>query len=148
MVNNKQFKKRTWIFIGIISISLSLIFMLNAMAKGNGINDIYFTSSTTEDKVLETMNRMTHQKIEAKEKWGFVLMSEKNIEIVYETISESHYENKEILLEIATKWLNGDFSEVDKDHNTIWGLQGGTIGEATGLLTEEEENKLIRYNFD
>ncbi|WP_199860719.1 DUF6241 domain-containing protein [Oceanobacillus damuensis] len=30
---------------------------------------------------------------------------------------------------ILEKWAVDDFSEVDKDPNAIWEMQGGTIGE-------------------
>ena len=38
---------------------------------------------------------------------------------------------------------SSDFSQVDQDHNTVWRLQGGTIGEATGILTPKEEQAYI-----
>ncbi|WP_268872885.1 DUF6241 domain-containing protein [Neobacillus fumarioli] len=55
----------------------------------------------------------------------------------------SHLTYKDIL----ERWAAGDFSQIDKDHNTIWDLQGGTIGKATGMATPKEEMAFIEKNF-
>jgi hypothetical protein len=46
-------------------------------------------------------------------------------------------------LDILNRWAEGDFSRADKDHNAIWNVQGGTIGEATGVMSPEEEQQYL-----
>ncbi|WP_281357898.1 DUF6241 domain-containing protein [Sporosarcina jiandibaonis] len=90
---------------------------------------------------------MTHQKIQAGEKWGAIPMIQEHIDIIYEIIDANDYPRKDVLLPIVSRWKDGDFSRVDKDHNTIWKLQGGTIGKAYGIMSEEEERWFVIKNF-
>ncbi|WJH33740.1 DUF6241 domain-containing protein [Paenibacillus sp. CC-CFT747] len=53
----------------------------------------------------------------------------------------------EKLLEIARKWKAGDFSTVDQDHNFFWGLEGGNLGKAEGILSAAEEKEFIEKTF-
>jgi hypothetical protein len=48
---------------------------------------------------------------------------------------------------ILTRWSEGDFTQADNDHNAIWKLQKGNIGEATRPLTPEEELKFVEETF-
>ena len=96
---------------------------------------------------MATMHEMTHQKIKASEKWGARPMIKENIDTVYDIIEENDFEHKVILLQIADRWKNGDFSRVDKDHNAIWRLQGGSVGEAVGIMSEEEERRFVQEKF-
>lgn len=104
-------------------------------------------SSSSQDELLSVMHKMTHQKIIANEKWGAIPMTRDHIVTVHEIIELSNYPNKNDLLKITTRWINGDFGRVDNDHNTIWTLQGGSIGKAQGIMTEEEERWFIIHNF-
>lgn len=107
-----------------------------------------FYGDTSEEEVLETMNKMTHQKVKANEKWGYVLMSPENIKAVYDVVEKSNFENREMLLEIAGDWMTNDFSMVVFDHNIIWMLQGGNTGKAYDVMTPKEEEEFIHHNFD
>ena len=96
---------------------------------------------------MAAMHSMTHQKIKASEKWGATPMIKENIDAVYDSIEQNDFEHKVTLLQIANRWKSGDFSRVDKDHNAIWKLQGGTVGEAVGIMSEEEERWFVKKNF-
>lgn len=99
------------------------------------------------ETLLEIMNQMSHQKVIASAKWGAIEMSEKNIDTLLYIIEENVYINEDVLKGILDKWKAGDFSEIVEDHNTVWELQGGTIGKATGTMTPEEEQAFIEETF-
>ena len=62
-------------------------------------------------------------------------------------IEANQYEHGDVYEQIITRWLNGDFSQAVEDHNTIWRLQNGNVGEATRLLTEEEIQRYHEEHF-
>jgi len=109
--------------------------------------DTALTDSSTEDEVVQVMHQMTHQKVKAKEKWGAVPMLEDTINQVYSLVAKSDFEHKTELLAIVDKWKNGDFEGIDEDHNYFWKLQGGTVGKAYGILSEQEEEEFIKNNY-
>ncbi|MFV8828220.1 DUF6241 domain-containing protein [Alkalihalobacterium sp. APHAB7] len=49
---------------------------------------------------------------------------------------------------LPSRSTKGDFSQAVYDHNVIWEIQGGTVGKATRLLTEEEEREYIQMYFE
>ncbi|MDG5470460.1 DUF6241 domain-containing protein [Jeotgalibacillus sp. ET6] len=94
----------------------------------------------------EYIHGMTHQKIKASKKWGFYEIHPKRIEWLLEGLDKSTKittENKAVYREILSNWKEGDFSKIDKEHNKIWRMQDGTVGEATGILSTEEEQQYI-----
>ncbi|TWT24235.1 DUF6241 domain-containing protein [Planomicrobium sp. CPCC 101110] len=102
-----------------------------------------------EKRIQKYLHLMTHQKVEAKEKWGAVEMTPENIENLL-TIVESNqgrYENAAYYIEVLTQWQKGDFANAVEVHNYIWQLNGGTVGRATGLLDAAEEQIYIKKNF-
>ena len=105
------------------------------------------SSNSSQDDILSAMHMMTHQKIIANDKWGAIPMTTENIETVHTIIELSNFSEKKDLLKITTRWKSTDFSSVDRDHNSIWSLQGGTIGKAHGIMTAEEERWFIIHNF-
>lgn len=90
---------------------------------------------------------MTHQKVKAKEKWGAIPMIPDTINQVYNIVENSEFEQKDELLAILRKWKKGTFSEIDDDHNFFWTYQGGTVGEAYGIMSKSEEETFILNNF-
>ena len=127
------------------------------IAKGESVHskkitdtktDLLLSKHSPQSEVMAYMHRMTHQKIQANEKWRATPMVQENIDIIFNLLQASEFEDKDVLLQIASRWKEGDFSRVDKDHNTIWRMQGGTIGEAYGIMTVEEERWFILNNFD
>lgn len=104
-----------------------------------------------EPGVIGMMHYMTHQKVIADQKTINIEMKPERVKIL-RNIIENHLDDKnwnhaKSLLEIAKKWGAGNFSEVDKDHNFLWKLEDGKEGEATGILTKEEEQAFINKYF-
>ena len=110
-----------------------------------------FAQSIPEDApeaaVMAMMHKMTHQKVIASEKWGIIQMNQESISKAKKLLLASDFNSKEELLEIISRWEKGDFDQVDEDHNFIWGLQGGSIGRATGILSDQQEQRFIENNF-
>ncbi|MFS0781664.1 DUF6241 domain-containing protein [Bacillus sp. 1P06AnD] len=105
---------------------------------------------SSEERIVEAMHKMSHQKVEANTKWGALQMNEANINEIANILAntKTSLPHKEQLERIIEKWKSGDFSSADKDHNYIWKLQDGNIGKATGVLSAEEEQEFIKANFD
>lgn len=98
----------------------------------------------TEADIQEYIHGMSHQKVQAEKKWGFYGLIPERVEWLLKGVEKASGLNHDELYEsILTKWKKGDFSAVDKDHNDIWELQGGTVGKATGIMSEEEEKAYI-----
>ena len=106
-------------------------------------------TSMSEEQVQVYIHQMTHQKIEADQKWGATKMSQENIENLLTIVKANVdvYERPTMYINILTEWQDGDFSGVVQAHNSIWNLQGGTVGRATGYATEAEEKEFIENNF-
>ncbi|WP_298829265.1 DUF6241 domain-containing protein [uncultured Planococcus sp.] len=103
--------------------------------------------NASENALWAMMHKMTHQKVVASEKWGLIRMNDESIAKAEEILLASDFNSKEDLLQIIERWKNGQFDQVDDEHNFIWGMQGGSIGEARGILTEEQEKEFIENNF-
>lgn len=114
-----------------------------------GVEDSTGLSATsTQDEVIEVMHHMTHQKVISEDKWGSVQMNPENINEVYEIVKDSEFSLKRHLLRIVTGWKEGNFENVDQDHNFFWEYQGGTVGKATGVLNSDEEENLSIITFN
>ncbi|MCM3088656.1 DUF6241 domain-containing protein [Bhargavaea ginsengi] len=117
----------------------------------DGLDRTGVNGNSPEEKILDIMHQMTHQKIVAKQKWGAIPMTTRNIEQIESIVSSSKKihspQVKKQLIRIIAKWENGNFSEADEDHNYIWKLQKGTLGKARGLLSKEEELLFIEEWF-
>lgn len=94
----------------------------------------------TDRDIQKYIHGMSHQKVIANEMWGYYEIRPGRITWLLEALNKSTELNQKDTYErILTKWNDGDFTSVDKDHNDIWNLQGGNIGKATGIKTAEEE---------
>ncbi|WP_186575787.1 DUF6241 domain-containing protein [Aquibacillus kalidii] len=89
------------------------------------------------------LHKMSHQKVVASDKWGFYLITNERINWLLDGLSKTELDHEDLYNRILTRWSEGDFTIADQDHNAVWQLQGGNIGEATGVLTEEEEKAYI-----
>jgi hypothetical protein len=109
-----------------------------------------FPDSINEDAVRDAIHGMSHQKVEAEDKWGFRPLTAERVHrlITVVATNETDYEKADIYLDILNRWSKNDFSQVDRDHNAIWKLQNGNIGKATGILSVEEEIAFIEEHFD
>ncbi|MCQ2010665.1 MAG: DUF6241 domain-containing protein [Sporolactobacillus sp.] len=109
----------------------------NPFGKDKKINDL------TDDDMQLFIHEMAHQKVKADQKWGFILISKNRIDWLNRALDKNKFTHEKTYRTILTRWKNGDFSKAVQDHNTIWKLQGGTIGKATGLLSASEEKQYI-----
>lgn len=102
-----------------------------------------------EKRIQKYLHLMTHQKVAAKDKWGAIEMTPKNIENLMAIIktNEGYYKYADYYLEVLSRWQKGDFTNAVEVHNYIWELNGGTVGRATGLLDAEEEQAFISKHF-
>ncbi|WP_052455567.1 DUF6241 domain-containing protein [Bhargavaea cecembensis] len=100
-----------------------------------------------EERMMQDLHRMTHQKIDAKQKWGALQITRRRIDEMLRTVEEGNYAHGDLYRDILTKWQEGDFSNTVEAHNAIWDLQDGTVGKAKRLLTREEEEDFIRRQF-
>ncbi|WP_163101973.1 DUF6241 domain-containing protein [Peribacillus alkalitolerans] len=103
-----------------------------------------------EFEVQIAMHHMSHQKVKADKKWGALQITPERINRLIEIVTKNQkgYDHSSTYLDILNRWNEGDFSRVDRDHNEIWRLQGGTIGKATGILSAKKEKKYIEENFE
>ncbi|MFD1850086.1 DUF6241 domain-containing protein [Oceanobacillus bengalensis] len=114
--------------------------------KKEGLNPFGKTTSIEESTIYhynEYIHGMSHQKVKAEEKWGYYEIHPERIQWLLEGLDVVEINNETVYRKILERWAEGDFSKVDDDHNAIWTLQGGTIGEATGILSPEEEQAYI-----
>lgn len=95
------------------------------------------------------LHQMTHQKVVADEKRGAVEMTPGTIEkmLVIAMANQDIYERAFFYEAELNKWKAGDFSNAADFHNVIWKLHQGTDGEATGLMTEEQEERFVEKHF-
>ncbi|MEH7544297.1 MULTISPECIES: DUF6241 domain-containing protein [Bacillaceae] len=108
-----------------------------------------FPMNMKEDEVMDAIHKMSHQKVESSKKWGAIPLTSGRVNQLLKVVqkNEKNYVNSSVYLDILERWSEGDFSSVDKDHNKIWSLQGGTVGKAVGILSAEDEKKYIEANF-
>lgn len=114
-----------------------------------GKADIKADDEWTEDDVMEAIHAMSHQKVEASQKWGALQITKENV-LMLDQIVEAQKEDLiaySVYRDILDRWIAGDFSEAVEDHNDIWEMQDGSIGKATGLMEPEEEKEYIEKNF-
>ena len=107
-----------------------------------------FPVDISEEAVQHAIHSMSHQKVKADKKWGFLPMTQERIQRLTEVVKQKDYKHGKLYLDILEGWSQSDFSDADADHNAIWDLQGGTIGEATGVLSLEEEKAFIEKYYD
>lgn len=102
----------------------------------------------TDEQFQDYLHKMSHQKVIADTKWGFYEITEERITWLLETLNnekvKSELKYPETYHSILTRWDGANFTQIDKEHNAIWRLQGGTIGIATGILSKEAEAAYIK----
>ncbi|MFD2042941.1 DUF6241 domain-containing protein [Ornithinibacillus salinisoli] len=110
---------------------------LNPFGQAKEMNEL------TDNIYQEYIHGMSHQKVIASEKWGFYEIHLSRVQWLLDGLNEVNLEYEDVYRSILEKWLRGDFSTADADHNRIWQIQGGTIGEATGVYSPEEEKAYL-----
>lgn len=106
----------------------------------------------SEGSFRQELHEMTHQKVRANKKRGSQQMTAEQIDHMLGILksvegTEDHYEHFDFYKKSLEAWDKGDFSNAVTVHNTIWEWQNGTIGRATGLMSEEEEREYIKRKF-
>lgn len=113
--------------------------------------DLHLKPSTGPMEVEMDMHEMTHQFVEADQKWGATPMCNDTINQLYNYVSssdDSKFETeKPVLIYILKKWKKGDFSGIVDDHNTLWSMLDGNVGRATGIANKEEQDEYVVLHF-
>jgi Family of unknown function (DUF6241) len=97
-----------------------------------------------ETYIQQYIHAMSHQKVQAKEKWSFFEITGERIDFLLSQLETNKYDHEDLYRGILESWKEGDFSNAVKDHNAIWRLQDGTIGKATALLEPEAEEAFLQ----
>ncbi|BAC12807.1 PRK06770 family protein [Oceanobacillus iheyensis] len=123
--------------------------------NANPFGDMVSASGMNRERLIKYMHFMSHQKVEAQSKWGFYEITDDRIAFLQEsfnTIDSNAFEVKEraSIRNILDRWSNGDFSQVDSDHNTLYrnSHEDEDRGMATGILSEDQEKNFIENNKD
>lgn len=108
-----------------------------------------FPDNLKESEIQEIIHGMSHQKVRADLKWGNYQITQERVARLLEVaiLNQETYQNGKTYVNILEKWEEGNFSQADKDHNAIWAILGGSVGEATGLLSPIEEQEYIDRHF-
>ena len=109
-----------------------------------------FPMDISEYQVQAAIHAMSHQKVKADEKWSELQLTQERVERLLAILEKNKYKyngSYTLYKHILTRWAEGDFSLAVDDHNVIWEIQGGGIGEAERLLTPEEEQAFIEKHF-
>ncbi|WJY28049.1 DUF6241 domain-containing protein [Sporosarcina trichiuri] len=175
-MEGEEFYEKTLIILGVVLIGAAAYFLINEPGKdrvtikktnrpteNSGKAPILtieedrdvpveeeFPASMDQLEVENAIHDMSHQKVRAEDKWGFLPMTQDRVERLTEVVEKNkkkYGKNADVYLDILQRWSNDDFSAVDQDHNTIWDMQGGTVGKATGILTIEQEQEFIRKHY-
>ncbi|KYG59401.1 DUF6241 domain-containing protein [Planococcus maritimus] len=103
----------------------------------------------SEPQFQKRLHQMTHQKVVADEKRGVVEMTPETIEnmLLIVTANQDVYDRAFFYELELNAWQESDFSNASEFHNVIWKLQNGVDGEATGLMTEEQEARFVEKHF-
>ncbi|WP_411953998.1 DUF6241 domain-containing protein [Alkalibacillus sp. S2W] len=111
----------------------------------NPFGDEIDQAQLTDHDVQVYIHKMSHQKVEASEKWGFYLITDERIEWLQSGVeaASENLEHSDTYQSILNAWAEGDFSQANDHHNTVWELQDGTVGYARDVLTSEEEEAYI-----
>ncbi|MDX1807169.1 MAG: DUF6241 domain-containing protein [Paenisporosarcina sp.] len=112
--------------------------------------DEEFPFTMKDYQVATAIHAMSHQKIQADEKWGLLPLTTERVARLMDVIetNKNDYKNARLYMGILSRWSENDFSQIDLEHNQIWESQGGTIGRATGILSYEEEVKYIEQYYE
>jgi hypothetical protein len=98
----------------------------------------------SESLMQQYIHAMSHQKVQAKEKWSFFKITDERIDFLLNQLEVNIYKHDRLYREILTSWKEGDFSDAADQHNTVWELQDGSIGEASGVLSPEAEEAYLQ----
>lgn len=87
----------------------------------------------SQQEMWEEIHILANSKIVADEIWGTKEIKTEHIKELIAEVENSSYNDKEMLLEILSRWKAEDFSQCVAEHNYVWEKLGGTIGKAIAL---------------
>lgn len=118
--------------------------------NSEGTTEKLFPLNMREEEMQYAIHYMSHQKVKADKKWGHLQIIPERIERLIEVVqaNEQEYDYSRVYIDILNRWKKNDFSSAVSDHNKIWKLQGGNIGEAKRLLSSKEEKEYIEKYFE
>lgn len=96
-------------------------------------------TNMSEEQVQRYMHEMTHYKVTADRKWGDTPLTMTNVNNLITIVEANNYEQEDFYLKHLNEWRNGNFVGAVEVHNRIWSWNDGTVGKATGLMTEQEQ---------
>lgn len=115
---------------------------------GVGSIDADQSGTMNEAQLQFFLHEMTHSKVYAEDKWGEARpISQENILSLLAVVEASDFKDRAYYRRTLEEWQDGDFMNAVDVHNKIWHLHGGTIGKATRLMTQEEEDAYIQAHF-
>jgi hypothetical protein len=83
------------------------------------------------EEVYKDIHLMANSVVIANHIWGKSEITEEKVNgLLLEVMASEYYDKKE-LIEIISRWKNGNFKYAAYDHNYVWDNLNGTIGEAT-----------------
>lgn len=98
-----------------------------------------------ESEMWSELHKMINTKIVADEVWGLTNITPELCDVLLAEVTQSEYQHKEAMLKMLANWRDGDFRNAVEEHNYLWELLGGTVGEATGLTEETREAMKERF---
>ncbi|PHG67584.1 PRK06770 family protein [Bacillus toyonensis] len=101
----------------------------------------------TDENIQTALHEMAHQKTKAEQKWGYIFITQERIESLLEIINSNDVAQKNTYVDILERWKQGKYEKVDVDHNKIWKLQSGNLGEGKGIMSQAEQKELIDQVF-
>jgi hypothetical protein len=101
----------------------------------------------TDEKIQTALHEMAHQKAKADQKWGYIFITQERIESLIEIVNSSDLVQKNTYVDILERWKQGKYEKADADHNKIWKLQSGNLGEGKGVMSQTEQKELINQVF-
>ncbi len=70
---------------------------------------------------------------------GLYFYYTERIESLLDIVKNNDLVQGKIYADILERWKQGKYEKMDADHNQIWKLQSGNLGEGTGVMSEAEQ---------
>ncbi|MES5866639.1 DUF6241 domain-containing protein [Bacillus cereus group sp. RP32] len=101
----------------------------------------------TDENIQTALHEMAHQKTKADQKWGYIFITQERIESLLDIVKSNDLVQGNTYADILERWKQGKYEKIDSDHNKIWKLQSGNLGEGKGVMSEAEQKELINQVF-
>jgi hypothetical protein len=90
-------------------------------------------SANDYDFVINVMPKMSNTKIVAEYIWGNETITEEKVNGFIIKTKSLNSPDKQLLLDILYRWKDGNFINAVNEHNYLWIVLNGTVGEAYAL---------------